>query len=238
MTSHLNKHGNLTANQKAEARLLDTSQPDFIQVVLQRIADDHENICSEPVTIHCRKPYIIVGHGPGWEKQVEKIRGTKAKIIATDICSTPMIKMGIIPDYIATYEESPKLVSEKMFDFKAIKEHNISVIGSKQSKEFFEKELGKGFRRFTDYNTSHCTNVGIFGSWFAQVELGADKIILIGMNCWSKTEGYPFLNWYVEWRALISHAYDNQFVNCTEGGILYFGRMIFADFATLEIDFY
>lgn len=235
MTSHLTHLGHLTKNQKDEANLTNTMHMDFIQVVLQRIADEHKDMPSVPITIHCRKPYIVVGHGPDWKVEVEKIRGTKAKIIATDQCFIPMIEMGIIPDYIVTYEESPKNVNEKMFDLKAIREHGIEVIGSKLSRDWLGEKLGKPYRKFTDYPAEHISNVGIFGCIFAKKELGADKIIMIGMNCWSNTEAYPFLNWYVEWRWIIGSSNDYLFVNCTQGGIVYFHKIIIADFAKLEI---
>jgi len=143
--------------------------------------------------------------------------------------------MGIVPDYIASYEEARKNVNESMFDFKAIREHGIPVIGSKMSKEWLNEKLNGGLKRFIDYPSGHCTNVGMFGCMFARKSLLVDKIILIGMNCWSNTQAYPFLNWYVEWRKFINECNPNTIINCTEGGILYFERVIPADFETLVI---
>jgi hypothetical protein len=238
MAEHPTALGHLTQSQSDEARSKGVTHTDFLQVVLQRIADEHEGMHTPPVSVQGKKAAIIIGHGPDWEKQAVKVKGTKHIVIATDICAKPLIAMGIIPNYIVTFEESPKVVKDEMFPYEDIKKHNIGVWGSKLTRPWLGSKLRKyhvKMHRFTDYPGAHATNVGIFGAMFARWSLLVDKIILIGMNCWGGEHAYPFVNWYHEWRKFVHQCNLNTIINCTEGGILYFERVTPADYSTLTI---
>jgi len=241
MTSQLTKNGHLTKNQRDEANRLNINYMEYIDVVLQRLDEENTDRArknNNTAIVNCKNPIIVVGHGPDWEKEAEKIRGTKIPIIATDVCSIPLMDMGIIPTYIVTYEEAYKRINERLFDFDRIDKHNIPVVGSNITKEWMELELdkiGMDLYRYDRYKAYTVSNVGIFSCKFAEDILNVDKIILIGMNCWDALRGNPYLNWYVDWRKYIEQLPDKFFVNCTQGGLLYNSKMIEVDFNNLVV---
>ena len=232
--------GHLTASQTDRMNKLGIGQMEMLDILLKEMNDNFaENIKNRPhrkVTMRSRSTYIIIGHGPDWKAQAEKVRGTKIPIISTDVCATELIEMGIIPEYIVTLEEAHKNVNEHMFDFKLIKKHRIKIVGSIITREWLEercKEEGIHFFRFKGYSQSMVSNVGHFGAVVAYSFL-ADRVILIGMNCYGP-EPYPWLDWYTNWRTWIGGLTDNFIINCTEGGILYFDKVFDIDFDDLEI---
>ncbi len=239
--SHLTINGHLTNSQKDEAQKLKINYMDYIQIVLKNLAKENQERASNnnnTVTVECKNPVIVVGHGPFWEKEAIKIKGTKIPIIATDVCSTQLMNMGIIPTYILTYEEAYKRINERLFDFKRIDEHSIQVIGSKRTRDWMIDELEKidmDLYRYSTYNAQNVDNVGIFACMWAEEDLKADKIILIGMNSWAGDKGNPYLNWYVNWRRYISKLPQDYFINCTQGGLLYTGKVIECDYNNLVI---
>ncbi len=241
MVSHLTSLGHLTQNHKDEANKLHITHTEMISIVLQRLADENEARCNknkEKVTVECKNPIIIIGHGPDWEKEAIKIKGTKIPILATDVCSIPLMDMGIIPTYICTYEEAYNRINEKLFDFDRIDEHNVQVIGSSITREWLEESLDKidmDMYRFEDYPAHDINNVGIFSCMFAQRILKCDKVILIGMNSWDSEKWNPYVNWYSSWRKYINELPDKFFINCTQGGLLYLGKIIESDFNNLVI---
>jgi len=241
MTSHLTALGYLTKNQKDEANRLNISHMDYRDVVLQNLADENEERVrknNNKVVVECKNPVIIVGHGPDWEKEADKIKGTKIPIIATDVCSIPLMDMGIIPTYIATYEEAYKRINEKLFDFDRIDKYDIQVVGSNVTREWMDLALddhGMTLYRYDKYKAYTISNVGIFTCKFAKEILEADRIILIGMNCWDSNHGNPYLNWYVDWRRYIEEMPDGFFINCTQGGVLYIGKIIECNFSNLVV---
>lgn len=241
MTSHLTADGNLTNSQLEECNKLNLNPMDYRQIILDNLnRENTERVRAnhEKVTVECKNPVIIVGHGPDWEKEVIKIKGTKIPIIATDVCSRPLMDMGIIPTYITTYEEAYKRINEKLFDFKRINEHSVQVIGSTITREWMEKELdkiGMDLYRYDRYQARDVSNVGIFSCMFAHDDLEADKVILIGMNSWDGDKSIPYLNWYVHWRKYIGKLPKGYFVNCTQGGLVYGHGIIECDFDNLVI---
>ncbi len=234
--------GHLTAHQADEANHLGVTHTAYIQVVLDRISSSNTKRVRESknkVSVECSSPIIIVGHGPDWEKEAIKLKGTKIPIIATDICSSPLMDMGIIPTYIVTYEEAYKRINEKLFDFKKIDEHSIQVIGSKITRQWLDdslEKIGMDLYRYDWYDVHQISNVGIFSTMFARDMLKSDKIILIGMNCWDSThwDSNPYLNWYIDWRQYMLNN-TNTLVNCTQAGIVYGSGVIECDFNNLEI---
>jgi hypothetical protein len=240
---HLTPNGHLTQAQQDEANKLGITTGEMTDIVLQRIADYNKERCSKndkKLTIKCKNPIIVIGHGPNWQEQARKIKGTKIPIIATDVCSTELMDMGIIPTYITTYEEAYKRINEKLFDFKRIDEHSVQVIGSTITREWMDRALdkiGMDLYRFTEWSAYEISNVGIFSCMFADRILKCDKIILIGMNCWDGDKGNPYLNWYVHWRQYINKKPDNFFINCTQDGVLYLGKVLDCDFNNLEIEY-
>jgi len=252
MTLHLNANGSLTQNQKDEATRLAINHMDYRLHVLKQINDHYEKIINETndiVTITSSNPYIVIGAGPNWEKEVSKIIGTDIPVISADKCAKPLFELGIIPKYIVTFEESPKYVKDAFFPYEKIKEYNISVIGSPLTRIWLDeslKKIGHRLERFSDYEGLYCGNVGMFGAMFARYGLKADKIILFGMNCWDRDvplKGInwnwinkipPYLDWYTHWRPF-QHKNRGVIVNCSQGGLLYGNGVIMADFAKLEI---
>ena len=210
-------------------------------MVLQRLDEENTMMVrknNESITINSKNPIIIIGHGPDWEKEVEKIRGTKIPIIATDVCSIPLMDMGIIPTYIVTYEEAYKRINEKLFDFERIDKYDIHVVGSNLTREWMEDSLdkiGMDLYRYDKFEAYTVSNVGIFSCKFAKDILNVDRIIWIGMNCWDAREGNPYLNWYVDWRKYIEQLPDKFFINCTRGGLLYNSKVVECDFNNLVI---
>ncbi len=241
MVSHLTRLGHLTASQAEEARVLGVNHAAYTNVVLQRLADENEDRCKNnhnKVTVECKSPIIVVGHGPYWEKEAIKLKGTKIPIIATDVCSKPLMDMGIIPTYICTYEEAYKKINQRLFDFERIDKHSIQVIGSKITREWLDKELdkiGMDLYRYDWYEVKSINNVGIFSAMFARDLLKVDKVILIGMNSWDSEKWNPYLNWYVTWREFLDKAPDKFFINCTQGGVLYTGKTLECDFNNLVV---
>ena len=239
MSKHLTGDGALTSTQESEAKAMNISNVEYTEIVLKRLAESFEPN-NEEVIVKAKNPVIVVGHGGGWYDQVQKIRHTKIPIIATDVCSIPMISDGIIPDYIVTFEEATKRINETLFNFQKIAQHKIQVIGSKITRNFVYAELekvGQPFRRFNNYVSSRCSNVGVFGTLFARDELRSDAIILIGMNSWADDYGHPYLAWYTDWRHLIKESMDGLIINCTQGGLIYEHKVIKADFSKLKIDY-
>jgi len=242
MTSQLTALGYLTKNQKDEANKQGINHMDMRDIVLQRLADENEARTrnnNRKVTIQCKNPVIVVGHGPDWEAEAIKLKGTKIPVIATDVCSIPMIEMGIIPDYIVTYEEAYKRINEKLFDFEAIKEHGIQVVGSDITRDWMDRSMEKIGRKLYRYDRSRAyniSNVGIFSCKFAKDELDVDRFILMGMNCWDGDKGNPYLNWYTDWRAYINELPTGFIINCTQGGVLYNSKIIESDFVNLVIE--
>ena len=239
--SHLTINGHLTHNQQQEANKLNIKYTDYIQTVLENLAKENEERARKNnniVYVECKKPVIVIGHGPHWQDEAIKIKGTNIPIIATDVCSTQLMNMGIIPTYIATYEEAYKRINEKLFDFKRIDKHSIQVIGAKRTREWMDEELDKidmDLYRYIGYSAQDVDNVGIFACMFAQDDLKADKIILIGMNSWAGDKGNPYLNWYVNWRKYLQKLPQDYFINCTQGGLLYTGKVIECDYNNLVI---
>ncbi len=248
--TNLTTSGGLTQSQMDEANKAGIPYMNYRDVVLQQIADESEvHIKNNNKTLHSqsKKPIIIVGHGPRWEEEAIKIKGTKIPIIATDICSIPLMDMGIMPTYICTYESAHKLINEKLFDFNRINKHSVQVIGSNITMEWMEKELEKidmDLYRYDTYNAHDVSNVGIFSCMFAEEKLECDTVILIGMNCWETRvnttlpaeKRNPYINWYVHWRKYISQLPDNYIINCTKGGLLYGRKILDCDFNNLVIE--
>ena len=223
------------------ANKLGIGQMEMLDILLKEMNEHFtERVKQRPhkkITMRSRRTFIIIGHGPDWKVQAEKVRGTKIPIISTDVCATELIEMGIIPEYIVTLEEAHKNVNEHMFDFKLIKKHGIKIVGSIITREWLEdkcKEEGVHFQRFKGYSQSMVSNVGHFGAVVAFSFL-ADRVIIMGMNCYGP-EPYPWLNWYTNWRTWISGLTDNFLINCTEGGILYFDKVFDIDFDDLTIE--
>lgn len=241
MPSRLTPLGHLTESQKEEARKQNIDYMDYIQIVLKDLNKENtENALSNKntVTVECKNPVIIIGHGPDWEVQTEKIRGTKIPIIVSDVCSIPLMDMGIIPTYIVTYEEAYKRINEHLFDFKRIDEHSVQVIGSKITKVWMDEALNKinmDLYRFTDYDNSAVSNVGIMASMFAERALKADKLIFIGMNSWAKGDGNPYLVWFVDWRKYLASLPPQYIINCTQAGLIYDSKVLSCDFNNLVI---
>jgi len=238
---HLTPNGHLTQSQQDEANKLGISTNEMTDIVLQRIADYNKERCSknkEKLTVKCKNPIIVIGHGPNWKEEAIKIKGTKIPIIATDVCSNKLIDMGIIPTYICTYEEARKRINNKLFNYKAIDKHSIQVIGSTITRDWLDHDLdkiGMDLYRFEEWSAYEISNVGIFSAMFADRILKCDKIILIGMNCWDGDKGNPYLNWYVHWRQYFDKMPDKYFINCTQGGVLYNGKILECDFDNLEV---
>ena len=242
--THLTANGHLTQSQKDEANKLNITHTEMVDIVLQRLADENEKrvkSTKSTVVVDCKSPIIVIGHGPDWEKEAIKIKGTKIPIIATDVCSIPLLDMGIIPTYICTYEEALKRINVDLFDFKRIDEHSIQVIGSTITREWLEEELdkiGMDLYRFSLYSAYEINNVGIFSCMFAERMLKADKVILIGMNSWDSVKWNPYVNWYSSWRKYLNKLPDKFFINCTQGGVLYTGKVLESDFNNLVINRY
>jgi len=240
---HLTIDGHLTQSQKDEANKLNITHTEHTQTVLQRLSDFNKKRVlanHDIITVVSSNPVIIIGHGPDWEKEASKIKGTKIPIIATEICSIPLMDMGIIPTYIVTYEEAYKTINEHLFDFKRIDKHGIQVIGSTITREWLDEELDKiemDLYRYTKYEAKTVDNVGIFSCMFAEDDLKADRIIMIGMNSWGgiPKEGNPYVNWYVHWRKYIAKLPAGMIINCTQGGLLYGGNITECDFNNLVI---
>lgn len=240
--SHLTADGNLTHNQEDECNRLHLNPMDYRMTVLENLNKENtERVRAnhDKVTVECKNPVIIIGHGPDWEIEAEKLRGTKIPIIATDVCSIQLLDMGIIPTYITTYESAYKRINEKLFDFKRIDKHSIQVIGSTITRDWLEKELdkiGMDLYRYNKYDANSVSNVGIFSCMFAHDDLKADKVILIGMNSWMGETTNPFINWYVDWRKYIGKLPKGYFINCTQGGLVYGFGIIECDFNNLVIE--
>ncbi len=240
--TNLTTSGALTQRQQDEAKRLNIPQMDYRTVVLQQIADENEvHVVNNNKTLYCqsKKPIIIVGHGPNWEVEAIKLKGTKIPIIATDVCSIPLMDMGIMPTYITTYESAHKRINESLFDFDSIDKHSVQVIGSKLTMEWMEKELEKinmDLYRYDEYESHAVSNVGIFSCMFAEVKLECDTAILIGMNSWAADNGNPYLNWYVDWRKYIAELPDGYVINCSKGGLLYGRKILDCDYDNLVIE--
>lgn len=237
----LKADGNLTQNQMDEANKLGIGYMDYIDRVLHDMNErNNEIIKNRPhrtITVRSRVSYIVVGHGKDWQKQAIKLKDSKIPIISTDVCANELISMGIIPEYIVTLEEAEKNVKIDMFDFELIKKHKIKVVGSIITRQWLEDECSKHgvhFSRFRGYSQSMVANVGHFGAVVAY-SMFADRVILIGMNCYGD-ESYPWLNWYSNWRMWIKGLTNNFIINCTEGGILYFDKVLDCDFDDLVIE--
>jgi hypothetical protein len=236
----INADGSFTASQYERMHKLGLGQMEFLDLLLSEMNEKFaNNIAKRPhekVTVRSRKTYAIVGHGENWKEQAIKLKGRGISVISTDVCATELIEMGIIPEFIATLEEAEKNVNEHMFRWDLIKKHGIKIVGSIITRQWLEdkcKEEGVHFQRFRGYSQSMVANVGHFGAVVAYAFF-ADRIILIGMNCYGK-ENYPWLDWYTQWRRWISTTTDNLIINCTEGGILYFDKVFDIDLDDLEI---
>ena len=237
----INADGSFTAAQYERMNKMGIGQMEFLDILLSEFNEKFKNMIEKrphnKVTIKSRKTYAIVGHGENWQDQAIKLKDKGISVISTDACATELIEMGIIPEFIVTLEEAEKNVNEYMFNWDLIKKHGIKVIGSIITREWLEdkcKEKGIHFQRFKGYSQSMVTNVGHFGAAIAY-SFFADRIILIGMNCYGK-EPYPWLNWYSNWRIWIGGLTDNVIINCTEGGILYFDKVFDIDLDDLIIE--
>jgi len=240
--SHLTRSGALTGRQQIEARNLGIPEMDYRQIVLKNLAEENQirvRKNTQKVTIKCNNPIILIGHGPDWEKEAIKIKGTKIPIIATDVCSTALMDMGIMPTYILTYEEAYKRINEKLFDFDRIDKNSVQVIGSNITRGWLEKSLEKidmDLYRFDVYEAHDVSNVGIFSCMFAEMILKCDRVILLGMNSWAGDDGNPYLNWYVDWRKYIANLPNGYIINCSQAGLVYGGKIIECDYNNLVIE--
>ena len=235
----MNNYGHLSESEKDEANRMGITQMEFIDILLKRINENNNEMIKKDntrINLPVRKPYIVVGHGPDWIEQAKKLKNTDIPIISTDVCFKPLLEIGVIPRYVITYEEALKNVYEEMFDFEAIKEHKIKVIGSQITRQWLVdklKEHGLGIL----LHTSPFSNVGAYGAYYAKTVLQSDRIILIGMNCYGPEKNYPFLDWFGEWKRLFASSNDKLFVNCTQGGLLYTKRVLNCDFNNLTVGY-
>jgi len=138
------------------------------------------------VTVKC----IVVGHGPSID--YELIKNFDGIVLSTDICTTDLIKHGIIPDY-QLFAEIKEGIIKFILDWLP-DSFQESQIRSKMTVVYREKAIPvlasrigrlklKSILFNADYQHYNAiNNVGLYSVSFADIILKADEIHLTGLD--------------------------------------------------------
>jgi hypothetical protein len=226
--TRLRADGSLTESQREHADACGIPHDVFRQQLIDRLMEQRGGLV--PTTrpdfmkkdaVYADNPVMIIGGGPSARMNIELVKKFPCKKILVEIMLNEFGKLGLKPDYVATLEESNRIINPALFDPIYLK--GTIVIGSYITRPNIANHATKygGFRRFKFEEEARASNCGIFAINYAYRELKADKIILIGME--HTGVKYPpavYHTWQVDFWHFAKQWPKETFVNCS-GGLLY-----------------
>jgi len=131
---------------------------------------------------------LIVGAGPSLERNIQEWNNDPISdgwIFATDKALIPLLKAGIIPDYVATYEVLTAM--GKYFQHDLVTEHGHKIQGfvnngTPQSVKQLMHDTGISIEDVYPKSDDTIANVGLFSILVAIEKLRATEIYMIGMD--------------------------------------------------------
>ena len=127
----------LNDSQKRHAAKIGIDIWEYQQHVINRLDEMHA--ATRPKTfrdpknirikIEAENPVLVVGAGPSYKKNMEKIKNFRGKIVCFEVNFNPIVVYGIIPDYILTLEV---FVTPSFLDLVNLEtcKHKTKLIGS------------------------------------------------------------------------------------------------------------
>jgi len=235
MGAFLNKAGDLTESQKAQADAMCIPYPEMKKQIVDRLLEMRggrkETVRSEKMkrsSIEANNPVLIIGAGSSYLKNMSNIKNFPGKVIAVDFVFNYVVKHGIIPDYVVTLESTQNQVNEHLFEHGNLVKvkHKTKVICSSITRpkviEHF-KQVGIEFERFLIKEEPRCSNVGLLAINYAYERLKADKIVLIGFeHVGQKYPPHVYEIWQIDFWYFIKNWPKELIVNCTDSGALYY----------------
>jgi len=174
-------------------------------------------------------PFLIVGAGPSFQRDIDKISKFPGKIIAVDANFKECIDAGIKLDYAMTRESLKARYLKAMFPTECLDKFEGTVIGSTVTPpaiiEYFRVE--KQEFAISKVDESRLTNVGIFGVVFAHDQLKADKLFILGMEHeGEKYDRMVYGTWRGDFWWYVKKWPVPTVINLCDGGALYYKEFI------------
>lgn len=176
----------------------------------------------------------MIGGGGSFLDNLDYARNFDGKIFATDIIAMDLIKNGIIPDYIGTYEISEGIMTET-FDMELSNySKHFTVYWNVCAKNELRRRLsGLRFKHIPiSLKYKFINNVGLFCVYVAKEILKADEIHLIAMDHegkGAKNQEYPeeyYQVWVQGFKDYMPYLGETRIINATGRGRLYFEGII------------
>ena len=228
--TRLRADGSLTESQREHADAAGIDRDVFRQQLIDRLMEMRGGLVPtirkdymKKDTIKSDNPVLIVGAGPTARENIELIKKFPGIVILVEISFNEFGKLGVIPDYVATLEESNRIINPELFDPQYLRGSKTIVVGSSITRGNIEKHVNQyaKFQRWTFDEEARASNCGIFAICFAKLHLKADKIILIGMeHTGTKYPPAVYHTWQVDFWYMAKQWSKETFVNCS-GGMLY-----------------
>ncbi len=231
----------LTDSQRRHAKAIGTSEGEYKDHLTNRLKDMTNKILPKTyrdpklvrTEIKSKNPVLVVGAGPSYAKNLDKIKRFKGKIIFVDVIYNEMIRQGIIPDYILTLESKvrpdffrPKYIAQCI-------DKSILIHSAITNKSVILQAIATGLKHerwqdeFQLREEARFSNVGTFAICYAREVLKADKIFLVGFE----HDGIEYHQdtwkyWQTDFWYFIRKWPKETIVNCTDGGALYYDDYI------------
>ena len=179
--------------------------------------------------IEAENPVLVVGAGPSYKKNLEKIKNFRGKIVCFEVNFNPIVAYGIIPDYILTLEV---FVTPSFLDLVNLEtcKHKTKLIGSASTQPNvieYARDAGVSSSRWISMEEPRFSNVGTFAINYAKEVLKADKIFIVGFEHDGVEENEKIYEyWKTDFWYFLQKWDKGLIVNCTEGGQLYYGDYI------------
>ena len=184
---------------------------------------DPKNVRTE---IRAKNPVLIVGAGPSYERNLDKIKNFKGTVICFEVNFHNLFRKGIIPDYILTleiYVRPDVFLLEKYLS--QCKDKTKVICSASTHKSVLKRcEVSNvPATRWISEEEPRFSNVGTFALNYAIEVLKADKVFIIGFENDGGAENktiYEF--WKTDFWYFLQQWPKETIVNCTDGGQLYY----------------
>ena len=175
--------------------------------------------------VKAKNPILIVGAGPSGTKNLERLQQFEGKIGVVDVNFNRLIDYGIVPDYIFTLEVQ---IRPAFFNREYLTKNNdkMFLVCSSLTHLSVERQaaaVGVPYERYKNPEEVRCSNVGLFGIFYAKEELKCDKIFLLGFEHEGDTyDPREYERWQYDFWYHIQKWPKETIVNCCDGGVLYY----------------
>ena len=179
--------------------------------------------------IKADNPVLVVGAGPSYTKNLEKIKNFKGKIICFEVNFNKIVDYGIIPDYILTLEiyVGEEFFKKPLLELCRIKSTLVGSAITHPKILQLARDVGVRSTRWISMEEPRFSNVGTFAINYAKEVLKADKIFIIGFEHDGVEENeFIYEYWKTDFWYFLQKWPKETIVNCTDGGQLYYGDYI------------